>query len=106
MSGKFDLRPVMSTCRQSARVSDKMESLPSTSKDVRLGKPVRRGSEWDSDTGITSGSDVSPTHYRCSISMSHLHFPGAFITLRPHPSVIMVLVFVIVRIRTGSIHPE
>lgn len=61
MSGKFVLQLVMSTCRQSVRVSDKMESLPLKSKDVSLGKAVPPDSEWGPDTGITSGSDVAPT---------------------------------------------
>lgn len=60
MSGKFVLQPVMSTCQRSARVSDKMESLPLKSRDVTLGKAIPPGSEWGSDTGMTSGSDVAP----------------------------------------------
>lgn len=55
MSGKFVLQLAMSTCRQSARVSDKMEILPLKSKDEPLGRAVLPGLEWDSDTGITSG---------------------------------------------------
>lgn len=57
MSGKYVLRLAMSTCRQSALVSDKMESFPLKSKDVSLDRAVLPGLEWDSDTGISSGSD-------------------------------------------------
>lgn len=57
MSGKYVLRLAMSTCRQSALVSDKMESFPLKSKDVSLGRAVLPGLEWDSDTGISSGPD-------------------------------------------------
>lgn len=59
MSGKYGLRPAMSTCRQSARVLDKMGNFPLKSKDVRPGRAVLPGLERDSDTGIPSGTDAA-----------------------------------------------
>jgi len=62
MNGKFVSHLVMSTCRQSARVSDRMGNLPSKSNDDSLGRAVLPGLEWVSDTGI-SGSDSAARTY-------------------------------------------
>ena len=59
MSGKYGLQLAKSTCRQSARVLEKMGSFPLKSKDVRPGRAVLPGLEWVSDTGTPSGTDAA-----------------------------------------------
>lgn len=71
MSGKFGFQLVTSTCRQSARVSVRMESLPLRSRDVLPGKAAPPGSEWGSDTGTISGSASPPARYQYFKSAHH-----------------------------------